>query len=251
MTEQNLPLFYKQVAPLSKQKHGSWHIRPPMDFAFAAQTNSIYIAAIEFNRIAHEYPIVFGRDRDGSIFPVALLGLQNNRNLFVDRDGNWQADYIPAYVRRYPFILAMTATGNGGSNFTVCVDEAYAGFSEDGEAGQALFDESGEESPLLRKSVDFLKEYQGHIQLTSQFCNNLAELEVLEDMRADVQLPDGKRHALGGFLCVSRERLKKLKQTKLAELCHSDQLELIYAHLLSLGNLERLLKRSKDPVTSP
>lgn len=245
MTEQNMPLFYKQVVPLDKQKHGHWHMRPLEEFGFAAHTNSIYIAAVEFSRVAHEYPIVFGRGKDDSVFPVALLGLQRNQNLYVDGEGRWKAAYIPAYVRRYPFILAAAPAGNGQTNFTVCVDESYSGFSQDSSQGQPLFDDTGTASPLLQQSIEFLKEYQGHLQLTEQFCRQLLEFELLEQMRADIQMPDGSRHALGGLMCVSRDRLKRLKQEKLAELCASDQLELIYAHLLSLTNLNNLLKHAR------
>lgn len=245
MTDQSLPLFYKQVAPLNKQNHGNWHIQPPADYGFASGTNSIYVAAVEFGRVAREYPIVFGRNQDTSVFPVALLGLRQNQNLFVDRNGKWKANYIPAYVRRYPFILATMPSADGTTNYTVCVDESYDGFSKDDSRGQPLFDDSGKESPLLQQSIAFLKEYQGHVQLTSQFCRNLVDLELLEDMRADIRFPDGSKHALGGFLCVNRERLKQLEGQKLAELCQSDQLELIYAHLLSLQNLDGFLKQSQ------
>lgn len=245
MTDQTLPLFYKQIAPLNKQKHGSWRIHSPTDYGFASQANSIYIAAVEFGRAAREYPIVFGRNQDGSIFPVALLGLRQNQNLYVDREGKWNANYIPAYVRRYPFILAAMSATEGSTNYTVCVDESYDGFSRDGGQGEALFDDSGKESPLLQQSIDFLKEYQGHVQLTNQFCQNLMELELLEDVRADIRFPDGSKHALGGFLCVNKKRLKQLEGEKLAELCKSDQLELIYVHLLSLQNLESFLKQSQ------
>ncbi|MDZ7736348.1 MAG: SapC family protein [Gammaproteobacteria bacterium] len=164
----NLPLFYQNVVPLNREKHGDWRIEPTNSYAFAAKTNSIYIAAVEFSRAVREYPIVFGKGTEGNVFPVALLGLKNNQNVFVDGKGNWRADYIPAYVRRYPFILAETSQ-NGESTFTVCLDEDYSGFTQDGKKGQPLFDSNGEQTDLLRHSMDFLKEYQGHIQITTAF----------------------------------------------------------------------------------
>ena len=238
-----LPLFYQKVTPLNRERHGDWHIEPTNSYAFASKSNSIYIAAIEFNRVSREYPIVFGKSDDESVFPVALLGLNNQQNLFVDSKGNWQADYIPAYVRRYPFILAESSDQEGESRFTVCLDEAYKGFNSDGKKGQPLFDDNGEQTELLKHSVDFLKEYQGHIQLTRNFCHQLQALGLLESVRADITLPDGGKQALGGFLRVSRSQLKSLDGDKLHELVQSDFMELIYAHLRSLDNLDHLLKR--------
>lgn len=250
MTDQALPLFYKQVAPLNKDKHSSWRIQPPTGYSFAAGTNSIYIAAVEFARAAHGYPIVFGKGADNSVFPVVLLGLKNSENLYVNKKGEWQADYIPAYVRRYPFILA-TAEKDGETSFTVCIDEGYSGFSESGKKGQPLFADDGEQSPLLDSSIRFLKEFQTHIQLTNLFCANLVKLGLLEEVRADIALSSGEKHVLGGFLCVNREKLKKLSNEQLGELLNTDQLELIYTHLLSINNLDRLLKRLGAATKSP
>lgn len=235
-----LPLFYKKVVPLNKEQHGDLCIEPMEGYQHTRETNSLYIAAIEFPNVAREYPIVFGTGADGNIFPVVLLGLRKNENLFVNDKGEWQADYIPAYVRRYPFILASTEA-NGG-NFTVCIDESFPGFNTAKE-GKPLFDKAGEQTDMLKQSVDFLKDYQNHVQLTTLFCDNLKKLDLLEPMQANIELKDGEKQTMGGFLGVNRERVKGLEPAKLAELVKSDQLELIYAHLSSLANLRGLTKR--------
>ena len=235
-----LPLFYKNVVPLNREQHGDLYIEHIDGYQHTKTTNSLYIAAIEFPNVAREYPIVFGKGPDEVVFPVALLGLRKNENLYVNEQGGWQATYIPAYVRRYPFILA-SAAGNGG-NFTVCIDEGYPGFNTAKE-GQPLFNKAGEQTKMLKQAVDFLKDYQKHVQLTTLFCDNLKKLDLLEPMQANVALKSGQKHTLGGFLGVNRERLKNLKPAKLAELLKSDQLELIFAHLNSLGNLSTLINR--------
>ncbi len=239
-TNPTLPLFYKKVVPLNKEQHGDLCIEPMDGYQHTRETNSLYIAAIEFPNIAREYPIVFGTEADGNIFPVVLLGLRKNENFYVNDKGEWQADYIPAYVRRYPFILASTEA-NGGQ-FTVCIDESFPGFNTAKE-GQPLFDKAGEQTDLLKQSVDFLKDYQNHVQLTTLFCDNLKKLDLLEPMQANIALKSGEKQTMGGFLGVSRERVKELKPAKLAELVKSDQLELIYAHLGSLANLSVLMNR--------
>lgn len=232
------PIFYKKIVPLNKNQHGDFYIEPARNYKYTKETNSIYIAAIEFPSASKEYPIVFGKNNDGEIFPVVLLGLENKQNLYLGKKGEWLASYVPAYVRRYPFILAINS-GNG-NNFTVCIDENFSGFNTN-KKGERLFNEMGEESELLKKSVGFMKDYQNQIQLTNLFCININNLGLLEPMQANIE-KSGKKQALGGFLCVSRNKLKSLPDNQLAELVKSDQIELIYAHLNSLSNIDRLIK---------
>lgn len=236
----SLPLFYKKVIPLNKDRHKNLYLEPVEGYTFAVDTNSLYIAAIEFIKSASEYVIVFGTDADKSIYPVVLLGLKANQNLFVNKKGQWDADYIPAYARRYPFILATPdATG---SNFTVCIDEGFSGFNTAKE-GQPLFDKKGKESAILKQAVDFLQDYQKHVQITTSFCKNLVKLDLLEPMQANVQMKTGDKYAIGGFQCVSRKKLKALIPETLAELAKSDELELIFLHLFSLNNVGRIMKK--------
>ena len=236
----SLPLFYKKVVPLNKEVHSALYIEGIDGYQHTKDTNSIYIAAIEFIQASREYPIVFALGEDKKVFPVVLLGLEKNQNLFVDSTGKWIADYIPAYVRRYPFILA--STGKENSNFTVCIDESYPGFNTAKE-GKPLFNEKGEYLDLLNQAIDFLKDYQTHVQLTTQFCENLSKLDILEPMQANIEMASGHKRTLGGFMGINREKLKAVKPVKLAELVKTDQMELIYAHLASLNNLNGLMKR--------
>ena len=235
-----LPLFYKKVVPLNKEVHGELYIENIEGYEHTKETNSIYIAAIEFMQVSREYPIVFAKSGDNNVFPVALLGLQQNQNLFVDEKGNWNANYIPAYVRRYPFILA--TPDEKQESFTVCIDESFPGFNTAKE-GKPLFDEKGEQLDILNQAVGFLKDYQTHVQLTTLFCENLSKLDVLEPMQANIERASGEKFSLGGFMGVNREKLKAIKPAKLAELLKSDQMELIFAHLASLSNINTLMQR--------
>lgn len=234
------PLFYKKVVPLNKDVHGELYLEGIEGYQHTKETNSIYIAAIEFLQISKEYPIVFAQGADEKIFPVALLGVKKNENLFVDNKGSWTANYIPAYVRRYPFVLA--TPDDKESTFTVCIDESFPGFNTAKE-GKPLFNEQGEQHDLLNQAVDFLRDYQSHVHLTTLFCENLSKLNILEPMQANMEFANGEKGALGGFMGVNRDKLKTLKPAQLAELVKSDQLELIFAHLSSLQNLNSLMKR--------
>jgi SapC protein len=239
-TANALPLFYKKVVPLSKEIHKELHIENIEGYQHTKETNSIYIAAIEFINASKEYPIVFAKGSDDKVFPVLLLGLQKNKNLFVNSKGEWTANYIPAYVRRYPFILAIP--DEKIPTFTVCIDESYPGFNTAKE-GKPLFDKDGEQLDLLKQAIVFLEEYQTHVKLTTLFCENLSKLGLLEPMQANIELAGGEKSSLGGFMGVNRDKLKALKPAQLAELVKTDQMELIYAHLASLSNLNSLMSR--------
>ena len=108
----------------------------------------------------------------------------------------------------------------------------------------ALFNDKGEQSDILSQAVDFLKDYQTHVNLTALFCENLSKLDILEPMQANIERATGEKTTLGGFMGVNRDKLKALKPAKLAELLKSDQMELVFAHLASLSNIKTLMKRS-------
>ena len=120
-------LFYQKPIPLNKNEHRAKKIKSqPNNFEFASKTNSVILAGVEFSEAAKEYPIVFAMSGVCAL-PVALLVLLNNYNLFIIDDVSWDAKYIPAFVRRYPFVLA--DTGESGQR-VVCIDEDYAGFND-------------------------------------------------------------------------------------------------------------------------
>jgi hypothetical protein len=117
-------MFYERVVALSDQIHAQLKVRPASSFSYAARTNSVPVLGGEMFECAREYPIVFARGQVGPL-PAVLLGLRENENLFVDAAGKWDARYVPAFVRRYPFVPATGAQGE----LLVCIDEASPCFS--------------------------------------------------------------------------------------------------------------------------
>jgi len=235
-----LPLFYKNIVPLSSIIHKNYYIDHPDNYNFAKKTNSTYIANIEFTKASREYPIVFAIEQGKAVYPVVLLGLDKDQNLFIDNNGKWLTDYIPAYVRRYPFILAKTQAGN--DNYTICGDDQFPGFNTN-KKGEKLFGRSGTYSDPLKKSIEFLKEYNNHTQITATFCAKLVELNILEPMKLSVKTNEGKQLSMTGFMGVNRAKFKALSAEKIIDLFKSDQLELVYLHLASLTNIETLMNK--------
>ena len=227
-------LFYENPVALNKERHRAFKIdNKGASFSFAKGTNSVIITGMEFVHISKEYPIVFAKAGERTV-PLALLGLRNDENLFVNEAGHWDARYIPAFVRRYPFVLA----DSGDGNLAVCIDEGFAGFNA--ETGVPLFDEAGEQSPLLENAMRFLKEYQEQNQRTEIFVNRLQELELLTELTAQAELAGGIKFSMNGLLVVDEKKLMELDKKQALDLFRSGELGWVYAHLLSLSNMNRL-----------
>jgi hypothetical protein len=232
-------LFYKQAIPVSKELHGSLSIDTKQDYSFASQVNSVPLTATEFPNAARDYVIVFAGQE--TPMPAAILGVQQDQNIFISDDGRWEGRYIPAFVRRYPFVFS---TNEDKSTFTLCIDKEFQGLNED-DRGEKLFDEEGEKTSYLDKMLNFLSEYQVQFQRTQTFCEKLKELDLLESMQAHISLPGGSQQSLTGFQVINRDRLKALDGDKLAELAKTDELELAYLHLQSLNNFSVMVERAE------
>ncbi|HYF41128.1 MAG TPA: SapC family protein [Ramlibacter sp.] len=230
-------LYYERPVLLNRDTHRRRRIRPSTTFAFARRANSLYLAGVEFNEACKEYAIVFTRLGGGRVGPVAMLGLRSRENLFVDDQGQWTAQYVPAFVRRYPFVLADLP----GDQMGVCIDEAFEGIND--SEGEALFDAQGNDTPYLRNALDFLGEYQKEYLRTEAFCRRLEQAGLLMEMNARADLVDGRTFTVGSLLMVDEARLAALPDAQALALFRSGDLHLISMHLLSLSNMRKLVDR--------
>ena len=233
-------LLYEKPVALSRDAHRHLKMRGTGgSFAFAASTNSVPLACSEFAQAACEYPIVFALDGKGQSLPVALLGLRQDENVFIAEDGKWDNGYIPAFVRRYPFLLAEKAQAD---DFTVCIDEAYEGFGT-GAEGEPLFAEDGNEAPALKQAIEFLNQFQGEFKRTQAFVERLKALDILIPRIVQFTPKDAAPYVLQGFAVVDEKRLTALDDKQLGELMRTGYLGWIHAHLVSLGNVNKLSRR--------
>ena len=231
-------LIYETAVPVSSSRHGKHSVEVGKGFAFSRKVNSVPLMAVEFPQAAAEYPVVFAQSGD-AVVPVVILGARQNENLYLADDDSWRADYLPAFIRRYPFVFSPS---DDGQTFTLCVDEAFPGLNTEGR-GQALFNEDGKHTEYVDTVLKFLQEYRLQFMRTEAFCKKLKELDLLEPMQAQFTLPSGEKMSLTGFLAVDRKRLKALAAETLHELAASDGLELIYLHLQSLRNFNAIKNR--------
>ena len=236
-------LIYESAAPVSKTRHAGWSVEVGTDYAFSRKVNSVPLMAVEFPGAAAEYAIVFAGNEE-AVMPAVILGMREQENLYLGPLGGWQAKYIPAFLRRYPFVFS---SQDDGKNFVLCIDEGFAGFNQEGR-GERLFDGEGKPTPFVDNVLKFLQSYQLEFQRTQAFCKKLQDLNLLEPMRAQVTLDSGERMALTGFMAVNRARLKTLSGEKLAERARNDELELVYAHLHSMRNFAAMRERFAAPT---
>ena len=206
-----------------------------------APLNSLFIAVAEFADASAEYPVVFvriGTAPEGqrpAVAPLAVFGLKQGSNLFV-KDGQWTGRYVPAYVRRWPF--AMARIEENSNDMALCLDAGAGAFSE--TEGEPLFKEDGEASELLLNAKQFCEDFEREAERTRQACELLQDLDLLQDMRFEAQLPSGEKLDVDGFMTINEKALAELPDAKIVELHRNGLLEVITMHRQSLRLMSRL-----------
>lgn len=233
-------MFYEKVVPITAERHRGWSVLQGTNYGYAASINAAPLMCTEFQAAALDLPVVFGKS-DEVYSPIVVLGIEQGKNLCVDADGAWTGPYLPAFVRRYPFVFAQ---GQQPNTFTLCLDEDFAGCDPEGNAGERLFDEKDKPTPFLDKALEFTRTYEAEQRRTIEFGKLLAKHDLLDPMQAAITMPDGAKRSVTGFFVINREKLKTLSGEALEEFFKRDALELVYYHLLSMKNMEKLRDRA-------
>jgi hypothetical protein len=228
-----LPMFYKNPVPLDPARHATAGLRDRDDFNFAAQTNAVALTLSEFGHAARSYPIVFSNAQP--TVPFAVVGLRSNENLFLDAAGKWRADhYIPAYVRRYPFIFSEVPQSQ---QLVLCIDEAAENFDT---ASPRPFFVDGKPAEALQRAFKFNETFQAHFEDTRRFGEWLDQNNMLENRMARADLGNGQTFTVQGFRLINVERLRALEDAQVLELHKRGWLPMLHFHLQSLYNWELL-----------
>ncbi len=229
--------LFRAPEPLDPASHAALRIVPLRDYSIAARMHAVFVAATEIPEAALEFPIVFVHsgelDAAGApvVSPVALLGLAQGENLYVE-GSRWQARYVPAFLRRYPFV-----SGRHGRQM---IDMAWSGLSP--IAGEPLYDEAGRPTPALSTALDFLARFEAEALRTRAFTARLAELDLLQPLHADATLADGQTLRVEGFRVVDEDRLRALPDAAVLELHRNGMLMLAQLHCASLAHMRRLVE---------
>jgi hypothetical protein len=236
-------LFYSKPEPLSRELHGKIGLRR-MDrpFGFAATTNVVPLTVGEFPVAGLSYPIIFAGDR---YQPLAVMGIRQGTNLYVGADGAFEVGaYIPAYIRRYPFVLA---NDQSREQLVVCIDRAASMLGEDCDL--PFFNENGEPTDYTNGCIQFCNDFENEGRRTESFVTLLRELDLFDVARATFtpNNPDGtpgEPQPIAEYFAVSEAKLKALPPEKLLELVANGAVAQIYAHMMSLTGWDRLIART-------
>jgi len=228
--------MYKQPQIINQEQHKSKALK---EISALPQTKTMISSPIGFNEFydaCRDYPIFFAKDVEGKWFATALLGYQDS-NLFVNDDGKWKpGHYIPAFIRRYPFILIKT----DDENLSLAVEaDAVEELSEVNKQ-RAFFNEDNSASELSKGAMNFLLELNSVAQATSEFIKELENWGLLEEKTANIVDKDGNTHVINGFFTINEEKMTHLSDKKKADICKKGAFPLITAHLISLGNIKRM-----------
>lgn len=227
--------LHRNSVPLSKERHARFSLKQPLGYGFARQINSAPIVTAEFDKVAHDHPIVFGPATGDAVAPMAILGLRDDENFCVSGNGEWTGGYIPGFLRQYPFVLARPGEEQ---QFVVCIDETAF---DDGGSGPRIFDEEGGETEQLKQALSFLKEYHRQSLQTLEFGRALKSAGLLQRMVVRYGA-DHKDQTLGGFEVIDRQKLAELPAAEVERFHRAGWLELAYLHLHSLDNVARLTR---------
>lgn len=231
-----LPPMYGGINALSAARHGTLKLTTSKEFRHAAKMSSIILAASEIPSAAQDYPVVFS-DRGENAMPYAVTGHAEGSNLHVDVEGAWRKDtYIPAYVRRYPFIFIES---DGGKRLSLGIDPTAANLSQD--EGAPLYEADGKPSVTTRNAVAFCKAYKTELDRTRELVRQIVDTGITVARRADVTLPGGGKAAVAGFRIVDEKKLGALPDEAFLALRKSGALTIIYCHLMSMGAWRNLL----------
>ncbi|WP_282756624.1 SapC family protein [Desulfuromonas thiophila] len=226
-----------KVVPVSSKTHQNKKLLPLKSFAFAQKNLVVPVIASECAMAARFFPLVF-LEQQGECGLYALLGLLGERNLFVADDGRWLADYVPATLRRYPFVFAKAPERD---DYILCIDEESGLLSE--KEGNALFTAEGAASELLNKALTFVSEYQRGALVSQAFCEEMKRLDLLKPFNIELKNTNDKGRTLTGLLCVDEKKFNALTDEAFNALRAKGYLALVYAHLFSLGSLAGLVRR--------
>lgn len=243
-----LPLLYNGLEPLNRNLHGNFKVRRLNGLDRVSSTHAIPVTVDEFSMVQRHFPIVFSSG--DSPVPIVLMGLHEGTNAFFDekgvaRDGNI---YVPAYLRRFPFLLARLREDS--DELSLCFDPTSGAVGEFDE-GEPLF--SGEEPSEATKAIlQFCEQFEQAGQRTQAFMEELKQSGLLMDGEVAIQ-PEGSEQPFiyRGFQMVDEEKFRKLTGDKLRKLNQNGALPLIMAHLFSLAVIREIFARQVRQGTGP
>lgn len=246
-TANNLPIFYNDLVPLNSNEHGEWRIRQVESAPHLAKQHAVPLTIDEFVQAQRFLPIVFSAGANP--VPLGLMGLNEGINTFIDDEGKLRGPtYVPAYVRRYPFMLAKLRPDS--EELSLCFDP-MSGVVGAQDEGDRLF-EDGKPSQVTQNVLGFCEQFEQAAQRTAQFMEELKSYDLLMDGEVSIQAPANENPFIyRGFQMVNEEKLRDMRGDQLRKINQSGMLPLIHAHLFSLQLMRELFSQQIEQGKMP
>ncbi|MET0360852.1 MAG: SapC family protein, partial [Sphingobium sp.] len=243
----SLPILYSDLVPLNSQQHSDFRLRATNAAPFLTDQHAVPLTVDEFVSAQRFMPIVFSSGEDP--VPLALMGLNEGVNTFVDDEGKLRGNsYVPAYVRRYPWMLARLRPDS--DELSLCFDpkNGTIGAFEDGDP---LF-EGTEPTELTKGILAFCEQFEQAAARTTEFAKELKGYDLLMEGEVAIQ-PDGveQPYIYRGFQMVNEQKLRDLRGDTLRKINQSGMLPLIHAHLFSLQLIRDIFQQQADQGKMP
>lgn len=234
---------------LNPAQHSKLKVITERSEAYGDAVNYVMTFPFEFRNIQSCYPIFFQKDSaSDAYYPIALLGFEQNENLFLDNPG-WSAPYVPLMIRRQPFLIGYQTDANDPEkrNPMVSIDMDNPRVNEND--GEALFLEHGGTSDFLQQATENLELiHQAHDHST-KFMAKLAELELIEAFSMTITLSNGSENQLLGFYALNEEKVQGLSGEVLADLNQQGFLQPLFMVIASQSCVRDLVDRKNKLST--
>ncbi len=244
-------LFYKNPQPLNPEQHAGLGVKQIEDpFGFLRTAHAVPVTVTEFGMASTAYPLIFVGEQ---LTPIAAMGVRQGENLFVRDDGQTEPDfYVPAFVRRYPFVFA---NDNTSDRLLLCVDRDAPMVTNQPEV--PLF-ENGEPSAFTQNAIEFCQEFERQRRATEEFVNIVRSMGLFEQKTVAFQPRDpqgnpvGEQQKIADYWAIDENKLAELSPEQFGELRTNGALGAIYAHMISLLNWQRIIQRAlAKPQSTP
>lgn len=266
---QSLPLFYAGPTVLRFPDHRGLGLRRTGDYSFAADVVAVPLTLAEFAAAGRSMPIVFAQDE--LAMPLGVCGLEAGRNLLVTKSGGWQPNrYVPAYIRRFPFI-AMEIEEGGPRLLGIEATSSLVVTDAGADGGVRLFDEAGVPTERAREAMALCEAYAVDHDATAAFAAALVEHKLLVPRQAEMRLlradgasseadksegaPETEENAvratLAGFQVIDPAAFQALSGEVVAEFHTRGWLAPIVLHLASQQSWQLLLEAADQGANEP
>ena len=233
------------IVPLNSDNHLNLLISESQDYSRFVDQNLIPVVFHEFHHLATEFPLVFVKNSEtGQFIPVAMMGIKNNLNLYCQTN-DWPAPVRPRGFNNAP--LSLVKTNQDGDNVLVCIDTSSPLVTDPGESAQRVFNDNKEQSDYLQKRTQALLEMAAFSEQTNNICQLLASKGLFSVKQLTVKLAQSEQPInIDGVYVVDEQALNQLSNDEFLSLKENGLLPLIYAHLLSLQQIPRLIEKQNQ-----